>query len=312
MYKGYNISDDFKKFCCEEAGDVNSPMMQEFIAAGIRSWENLKTDDVLKISDVNIKSSDGAEVPAKVITPHDIEENCPCLVYYHGGGFLTRPAEYQIRNVCEYARKTPCKVVMVDYRIAPQYVYPIAANDCYSTLLWTAENAKELCIDKNRIAVGGDSAGGDLAAAVSQMSRDKNGPHICFQMLNYPVTDFRMNDTSMKKFNDTPIWNSNLNKIMWDLYLKDGYDEEHPGYVAPLVEENLNKLPDAYVEIAEFDCLRDQGLHYAEALREAGVSVDLVETNETIHAYDVVADSDITKKYMGIRIEALRKAFGIK
>ncbi len=239
-----------------------------------------------------------------------IDKNTPCLIYLHGGAFALKAAPYHKDLACQYALQTPCKVVFVDYRLAPKYAFPIGAEDCYHALQWTYENAEELGIDRKRIAIGGDSAGAALAAAVSMMARDRKGPEICFQMLIYPVTDARQITESAKSYTDTPMWNSILNKKMWELYLKNGVDTKRE-YASPMEAASLEDLPAAYVEITEFDCLRDEGINYAKALETNGVPVELYETAGTVHGFDMAGDSEIVKTCVIKRIKALKKAFGL-
>ncbi|PRX75020.1 alpha/beta hydrolase family protein [Cohnella sp. SGD-V74] len=141
------------------------------------------------------------------------------------------------------------------------------------------------------------------------MARDKGVvPGICYQLLVYPVTDARQTTESMRQYTDTPMWNAKLNKKMWDLYLKNGVEGPRE-YASPMEAASLDGLPDAYLEVAEYDCLRDEGIQYAEALRRSGVGVELHRTEGTVHGYDLEEKSGITLESKSRRIEALRKAF---
>ena len=170
------------------------------------------------------------------------------------------------------------------------------------------ENAEKFKIDKNRIALGGDSAGGALATAVAQMARDRKGPEVIFQMLIYPVTDSRQKTESIKKFVDTPLLNSKVNKGMWKLYLKDSV-KGNKAYAAPNEAEGFSDLPSAYIEVAEFDCLRDEGLEYAKSLEEAGVEVKVREVKGAIHDFEIAKNSDYIKEVIKSRGETLKEAF---
>lgn len=183
-----------------------------------------------------IKSADGGKVWVTIYEPVNISKNAPCMVYYHGGAFVLRdrPSTHRLAQV--YAESIRCKVVIVHYRLGEPY--PIPVKDCYRALVWVAHNAEKLGIDKDRIAVVGDSAGGALAAAVTLLARDKNGPSICFQMLINPVTDRSMSYWSMRQFVDSPGWNANLNRQMWDLYLRSGVFGK-PQYAAPMCAPSL-------------------------------------------------------------------------
>ena len=172
-------------------------------------------------------------------------------------------------------------MVLVDYRLAPKYAFPVGVEDCYAAFKWVYQHADKLEIDKNLIAIGGDSAGGALCAAVTQMARDYKAPKICFQMLVYPVTDARQITETIKKYVDTPLWDSIENNKMWKMYLKDG-DFNLRAYASPMEATSFMDLPDAYVEVSEFDCLRDEGILYAEALEKSGCRVKL---NKTVGTY---------------------------
>ena len=154
--------------------------------------------------------------------------------------------------------------------------------------------------------MGGDSAGGALAAACALRARDEGGPWLCFQLLVYPVTDCRMETNSMRKYTDSPMWNAVLNRKMWELYLRD---EDHgtPQYAAPLLAHDFSNLPPAYVEAEEFDCLHDEGIAYAKALEAAGVQVE--DVRGTFHGFDFFTGKEISKTMVQKRTQALRRAF---
>jgi acetyl esterase/lipase len=242
-----------------------------------------------------------------IYEPKGIEKNAPCLIYLHGGAFVLKAAPYHKHLVCEYALKTPCKVVFVDYRLAPKYAFPVGVEDCYAACEWVNENAETLGIDKKRIAIGGDSAGGALTAAVCLMSLDRKTPDICFQMLIYPVMDARQNTESIKNYTDTPMWNSVFNKKMWQLYLKNGAPGQRE-YASPGEAVSFKGLPDSYIEVSEFDCLRDEGIIFADALAQSGVHVELNKTAGTIHGFDIAENSELVHQIVARRIKSLQKA----
>lgn len=318
MNKKYNISEDFNELIkmVENRGKITSQeeaikMINEANRLGKIALENNKSNDEVKVTKKKIKSFDGEEINVQIIEPQNIGNNAPCLIYYHGGGFVSGPMEAYIKAMPLYALKVNCKVVFVDYRLALEYPFPTGVEDCYSALLWVHENAQSLGIDVNKIAVGGDSAGGALSAAVSQMTLDRKGPKICFQMLNYPVTDNRQITKSVREFVDTPIINSQSIKTMWQAYLRNG-DKGMIEYAAPMLRKSFKGLPSAYVEVAEFDPLRDEGIEYAKAMKEDGVSVEFVQTKGTVHGYDMIQTSSITKESIGKRVRALKNAFSIE
>lgn len=303
----YNIHSDFKKF--EKTTAPLSPWLLPLInALSTLGVTVLKPVEGLLISKREIPGYQNRTIELTLYEPKDIEKNAPCLIYFHGGAFVLKPAPHHIGLVAEYALKTPCKVVFVDYRLAPKYAFPVGVEDCYAAFDWVCRHVDDLGIDKNKIAIGGDSAGGALAAAVSLMARDRKSPRICFQMLIYPVTDARQSTDSIKKYTDTPMWNSRLTKKMWKLYFKDGVQDNRE-YASPMEAASFENLPDAYVEVSEFDCLRDEGIAYAEALQKSGVNVELNKTIGTVHGFEIAEKSEIVHQSVARRIEALKKAF---
>ena len=255
-----------------------------------------------------VKASDGYEVTVYVISPKDIKRPAPCLINFHGGGFLFEGAFHHYRLAMTYAKTVGCKVIYVKYRLGPEYKFPVPMEDCYSVLRWAYENAEGLGIDKNRIAVGGDSAGGTLSAAVCLMNRDRgNEVPIRFQLLVYPFLDMRNNSESAKKYTDTPMWNSVLSEKVKPLLMPDG--QVNLSYISPAESESLSDLPPAYIETAEFDCLHDDGILYGELLSREGTEVELFETKGTMHGYDIVLKAPMTLKAVKKRTDFMKRMF---
>lgn len=255
-----------------------------------------------------IFSEDGTPVRLTLYRRSGLDRAAPCLVYFHGGGFCVRDAGYIHRYAARYAEGARCEVVFVHYRTADIAPFPTPFEDCYAALRWVWDNAPKLRIDRARIAVGGDSAGGALAAACALRARDEGGPKLRFQLLVYPVTDSRMETESMRNCTDSPMWNAGLNRRMWELYLRDG-DQGTPQYAAPMLAWDFSGLPPAYVEVEEFDCLHDEGVAYARALKTAGVPVRLEEVEGTFHGFDFFIGKEISKTMAEKRIRALCQAF---
>ncbi|MGN1104072.1 MAG: alpha/beta hydrolase [Candidatus Coproplasma sp.] len=266
-------------------------------------------DKKVKATRQYIKSFDGQDVELIVFEPEGIKDNCACLVYFHGGGFFIGAAWYHYKLVRQYALDTPCKAVFVQYRLTPKHPHPTPSEDCYAALKWTFDNADSLNVDSTKIAVGGDSAGGALAAAVCQMARDRKTALPLFQLLVYPVTDRRMETDSQKTYPDTPMWNGKLSRIMWQGYVQG--NEDNIAYASPMEAESFADLPQAYVETAEFDCLRDEGEAYADALKKAGVDVQLNQTKGTMHGFDIKRKAPTTVQTVSERIEYMKRAFGL-
>lgn len=287
---------------------IQDPETAGHLGAMMQPPSRLWRDPALHVRKQQLLGYRGGSFEVLIITPtaHPHTENC--LVYFHGGGFTFGGAPYHYQNARDYAISTPCKVVFVRYRLAPAHPFPYPTEDCYEALCWVRNNAKSLGIDPQRIGVGGDSAGGCLAAAVSQMARDRLGWTLGFQMLIYPFTNRHLTSPSNLRFTDTPMWNSKLSQQMLKGYLPD----PHAGpiqYASPIEAECFADLPTAYIETAEFDCLHDDGIAYAEKLTEARVEVTLVETKGTMHGFDIVRWAPTTKQVIGHRIQFLKDRF---
>lgn len=279
-----------------------------FIGSLMRPPKWLWKDPAVKVTAEMIRSVDDRELRVLILEPNGIETPAPCLVYYHGGGFMFGGSWHHYKVAMQYALESACKLVFVQYRLAPKYPHPIPAEDCYATLIWTYENARRLRIDKHKIAVGGDSAGGALAAAVCQMMRDREREIPLFQLLIYPVTDRRMDTDSHRKYTNTPMWNSRLSVKMWKGYLPDP-NAADIAYASPMEATRFDHLPDAYVETAEFDCLHDEAIAYAHALSEAGSQVELNETQGTIHGFDAATKTTASQMAIAARIDYMKRKF---
>lgn len=267
-------------------------------------------DRDISVKKESIGGYNGGTIEVFIMEPRNIKtENG--LVYYHGGGFFFEGAGYHYHNAKQYILGTPCKVIFVQYRLAPKNPFPVPTEDCYNALLWTYENAGRLGIRREKIAVGGDSAGGCIAAAVTQMLRDrKTGIPIRFQLLIYPFVDMSLSSESNRKYTDTPMWNSTLSKKMAGGFFREG-EKENYVYASP-IEGKAEELPPAYIETAEFDCLHDDGINYAKKLRKAGIPVELNETRGTMHGFDIAEKAPTTKEAIRARTEYMKKMFGEK
>ena len=238
-----------------------------------------------------------------IFEPINNKGNIPCLLYFHGGGFVYKAASHHKKLACIYGKEVGIKVVLVDYSLLPRNTYPKALEDMLYTYKWVYKNYKELKIDKDRIAVGGDSAGAVLA---TYLCNSKEVDKLCAQMLVYPVIDANMETESMKKYNDTPMWNSKNNKRMWSMYLKNTSTIQRKE-ASPMQASLSNNTPNTYIEVAEFDCLHDDGINYFKRLSKNGVKVELNETYGTVHGYDIVLNSKITKESVSKRIKFLKE-----
>jgi acetyl esterase len=258
--------------------------------------------------------SDGTDSDASDATDAD---PAPVLVYYHGGGWVLGTLD-SIDGVCRrLARRGKCVVVSVDYRLAPEYPFPAAVDDADAALRWVADHAESFGGDSDRLAVGGTSAGGNLAAVTAlrarrdaprngerggtrrERARETDGPEIARQFLLYPITDYAFDTDSYAENGDGPLLTEADMRWFWDRYLRSEVDGANP-YASPLRAPDLSGLPPATVVTCGFDPLRDEGVAYANRLAEAGVEVrhdhhpdqphGFLSTSESVSAADAALD----------------------
>ncbi len=264
-------------------------------------------EPVAKVEDRAIPGP-GGDIPVRVYTP---EGNAPfpILVYFHGGGWVLGNIASHDNTARLLTNRAGCIVVSVDYRLAPEHKFPAAAEDCYAATKWVADHAAELGGDPERIAVGGDSAGGNLAAVVSLMARDRGGPKLVFQLLIYPVTDYDLDRPSYQENAEGYLLTKDWMVWFWNHYLPSAEYAHHP-HASPFRAEDLRGLPPALVLTAEFDPLRDEGEAYAERLREAGVPVTCTRYDGLIHGFfGMSAVIDRARDAVDQAATALREAF---
>jgi acetyl esterase len=229
----------------------------------------------------------GERVPVRIYRSAHQPVGSPVVVYFHGGGWTLGALDHSDWLSSQVCLGVGAVVVSVDYRLAPLHRFPTAVQDSLAAVTWVAEHAGELDADGGRIAVMGDSAGGNLAAVVSQVLRDRGGPAIAHQALLYPATDLRTPehfDTAAPARTDWPILSSAIMVTFRDQYLGPDGDADSP-MASPILAEDLTGLPPALIQVAEYDPLRDDGIRYARALQHAGNQVRLTEYVGMPHGY---------------------------
>jgi acetyl esterase len=250
------------------------------------------------------------EVPIRAYYPKS-EAPSPALVYFHGGGWVLGDLESHDHVCRALANSVSCVVLSVDYRLAPEHKFPAAVHDSYAATAWIADHADELGIDASRIAVGGDSAGGNLAAVVSQIARDSGGPKVIFQLLIYPGTDMLMNLPSIDENADGPLLTKAAMHWFVNHYLNGEKDRTDP-LASPLLASNLQGLPPAFIITAECDPLRDEGEAYALRLEEAGVPVEVERYDGMPHGFfGFAAALDGGQRAFADATGRLRASFGL-
>ncbi|WP_064742863.1 alpha/beta hydrolase [Pseudonocardia spinosispora] len=239
-----------------------------------------------KVADRTIADGIGVRIYWPTPDPKDL----PVVVHYHGGGFVVGDLD-TYGGVCRtIALQTGAIVVAVNYRLAPEHPFPAAVDDSYAALNWVAEHAEELGADPARLAVCGDSAGGNLAAVVAQLAQQAGGPTIVFQLLWYPATTFDLTLPSVVENTDDPVLTLEDMSEYLRLYLGPTPPDPMPATLAPATAASLSGLPPAYIATAGNDPLRDDGTRYAELLKDAGVPVELHEAETLVHGYTLFAD----------------------
>jgi acetyl esterase len=283
--------------------------------AGVHVWafaeSGLTTPAVADVAERWI-AVEGGEIRARIFTPLG-SGPWPAYVHLHGGrwtvGSIDWPTvRYTSAEVCA---RVGCVVVDVEYRLAPEHRFPRGAEDCYAALAWTVEHAEEIAVDASRIAVAGESAGGNLAAAVCLMARDRGGPEIALQLLEIPALDLAdMNGySSAEAFGQGYGLDSSFAEIVSRSYFDDPAQARHP-YASPILAEDLSGLPPAFVMTAELDLLRDGGEAYAARLAQAGVPTTLVREPGHTHASPIfLMRWAPTLRWREQRLKALRSAF---
>ncbi len=303
----YPISKEFFPF-----SHFTPPISEKFLAIAV---PNMKTprfifkDKELDVVRYEVKSFDNENIEVFLMSPKNLNNNAPCLIYLHGGGFVLPAAGYHYKNAMLYAKEVGCKVLFVNYRLAPKHPHPVFFEDCYAAFCWAYNNSDALGIDNTRMGIGGDSAGSALSVGVCMMARDRKHPvKFLFQMLPYPFLDARNNSDSCKKYTDTPMWNSTLSSRIASMTKADRRNPDYI-YYSPAEADDFTALPPAYIETVEFDCLHDDGILYSQKLLSAGIEVTLNETKGTIHGFDIMQKAPTTKSALEARIDFMKKMY---
>ncbi len=279
----------------------------------LESWVVPETDrpSIHHVEDRHIPGPEG-DTPVRIYRPRESDTPLPVLIWYHGGGWVLGSLELADLTCRQMAVDADCVVVSVDYRLAPEHVFPAAIDDCVSAAQWVHGNATELEIDPQRIAVGGDSAGGNLAACVA-FAAHQQGLSLVQQLLVYPVID--------ADFERPSYWNNGEGFLLtrdamiyyWDTYVPDSTQRTDPR-VAPIHADNLSGLASAWIITAELDPLRDEAEAYGDALREAGVEATTKRYDGMIHAFFNMQTDELVSEVTAATAEAvaaLRQAFAL-
>lgn len=237
------------------------------------------------------------------------DQALPALVYFFGGGWSLGSLETSDAVCRMITNRAKCASIAVSYRLAPEHKFPAAVLDCHQGVSWVAEHAAELGIDEGKIAVGGDSSGGNLAAAVTLLAKERGGPRLIHQLLVYPNTDAAADTESMREITDEVFFNVNSVKWYWGMYLKSADDAGNP-LASPLRAADLSGLPPATIITAELDPLRDESELYAKRLAEHGVRAEVIRYDGMMHGFfTMVGMLDTAREAVSTASARLASAF---
>lgn len=291
-------------------GDVttrrtNAKAMFEAIAEGRPATTDVEVDRY------TLTTADGAQLPMWWYRPTGGQLPGSALLYLHGGGMILAWAEVGSvydAVVREYVAASGVPALVVDYRVAPEHPDPTPVSDCYAALQWLADHAGELGVEPDRIGVGGDSAGGGLAAGVSLMSRDRGGPAIALQLLAYPMLDDRTVDPDPQLPPELLVWSYDDNVTGWSALLGDASGApDVSAYAAPARASDLSGLPPTYIDTGDLDIFRDEDVTFARRLALAGVPTELHVHPGCPHGFETFApQATVSRQAIDNRIRRLR------
>lgn len=276
---------------------AEAPTPQQFIPVG-------------KVLDRDLDGPDGGSIPVRVYWPATATSDVGVVVFFHGGGWVLCDLDSHDGTARQLANRTGSIVVSVDYRRAPEHRFPAAAEDAYAALEWAGQHAAELGGDPARVAVAGDSAGGNLATVAASLAVERGGPGVVFQLLAYPVTDHDFTTESYVDSSEDCLLTTDHMRWFWEQYVPDPGDRDNP--LASPLRADLTGLPPAHVVTAERDPLRSEGERYAERLRESGVPTTLQRCPDTFHGFfgfskQIPAFADEMNRAFDVLAEALAK-----
>jgi acetyl esterase/lipase len=304
-------------------------MREERARAGVRPLYELPLEQARADDLASLKAAGGTPEPVAAVEERTVAgpggplavrlhrpsraPGLPALLYLYGGGWTLGCLDTADGVARGLANAAGCAVVTVEYRHAPEHPFPAALHDCHAALLWLHSAAAGLGLDPDRLAVGGDSAGGNLSAALCLLSRDTGGPHLCHQLLVYPNTEYRpgpgQDGTDGTDGEDPLLFNRRSVDWYWSHYLAVPEDGRNP-LASPLLAEDLSGLPPATVITAEYDPLRDEGERYAARLREAGVPAELHRFTGMAHGFFTMTGTlDDARTAQRLAADRLRAAF---
>lgn len=292
---------------------MTNELLAPLRAMGAQMWSaelrTAATDHVIVTQHIVSGPANAPDVRILVFAPHGAARPMPAYLFLHGGGFVMGAAEMKAPVLMAVAQQIQCLVVSVDYRLSPDTIFPGALEDCYAALTWLHESAEALGVDRKRIAVGGESAGGGLAASLALLTRDRGAISICQQILLQPMLDDRTAHAS----GSTPhhfIWSAQNNRFGWTAYL--GQEPGGSGispYAAVARAQHLEGLPPTFIGVGALDIFAEESVEYARRMTRAGVPTELHVYPGAYHAFDMVHGAAVTQAFLQDWRRALRRGF---
>lgn len=287
------VEHDIQAFLDELAAGKGKPIEQLSPKDAREVLSGAQKSVKVDLSKVDIEektiNADGKSIKLTIVRPEGEKKALPAFMYFYGGGWVLGDYKNHERLIRDLVVGSGRVAVVVNYTPSPEAKYPEAINQAYAATKWVAEHGKEINVDGKNLAVAGNSVGGNMAAVVCLMAKEKKTPHIKFQLLLWPVTDANFNDESYNQFEDGYFLTKNMMKWFWDSYTPDAKMRQEI-FACPLqaTTEQLKGLPPALIQTAANDVLRDEGEAYARKLDEAGVEVTAVRYNGLIHDYGLL------------------------
>jgi acetyl esterase/lipase len=268
----------------------------------------------VQVDQYHVQSQDHKhKVRLRVYRPRAARPGTPVLLWMHGGGFIVGSPEQNDVPMSHLVRNLGIVVVSVDYRLAPKHPFPVPLDDCYAALEWVHANAEMLGVDANRIAIGGESAGGGLAASLVQLTQDRGEIQPAFQLLVYPMLDDQSAMRADVAHAELLTWSQRNNRFGWECYLGQACGSENtPLYAVPARREDLTGFPPTWIGIGTLDLFYDENMAYAEKLRRCGVACELVVIAGAFHGFDQFDhELPVVQAFRQSHIEALRRHLAI-
>jgi acetyl esterase/lipase len=253
------------------------------------------------------------KIRLRIYKRKSLTASMPVLLWLHGGGYVMGHPEQDDGSCIQYVRELGIIVISVDYRYAPKYPFPVGLGDCYTALQWVVAHAQDLGVDGKRIAIGGASAGGGLAASLIQFTHDRQEIKPIFQLLVYPMLDDRTVLRSKIDNNDHIVWNQRSNRFGWESYLGTRCGAENvPEYSVPARRKELTGLPETWIGVGTLDLFHDEDLAYAQRLKECDVKCEIYTVPGAFHGFDVFDPQlPIVRDFRESQVLALKKCFSL-